>query len=81
MRGYSNPPAEFGVRHFAIADGAFGRCQDAIFQGFEDGRFRGWDTSVFQDVVRPVREAVGAVGLKIGAFHRNSRGINASPLA
>ena len=81
MRGYSNPPAEFGVRHLAIADGAFGRCQAAIFQGFEDGNFRGGDAGVFQDVVRPVREAVGAVGFKIGAFHRNGRGINGSPLA
>ena len=80
MRGYSNPLAEFGVRHLAIADGAFGRCQAAIFDGFEDGRFRGWDAGVFQDVVRSVGKAIGAVGFKISAFLPNSRWINASPL-
>lgn len=69
------------MRHLAVADGAFRRCQAAIFEGFEDGCFRGGDAGIFQNVVRPVRNAVGAVGFKIGAFHRNGRGIDASPLA
>jgi len=81
VRGYSNPPAEFGVRHLAIADGSFGRCQIAIFEGFEDGRFRCGDAGVFQDVVRPVGKAVSAVGFIIRAFPQNGCGINASPLA
>ena len=59
MRGYSNPPTEFGVRHLAIANGAFGRCQTTIFEGFEDGLFRGRDAGIFQDVVHPVGKAVG----------------------
>ena len=69
------------MRHLAIADGACGRCQVAIFEGFEDGRFRCWDAGVFQDVVRPVGNAICAVGFRIGAFLQNGRGINASPLA
>ena len=81
MRGYSNPPTEFGVRHLAIANGAFGRCQTTIFEGFEDGLFRGRDAGIFQDVVHPVGKAVGAVGFKIRAFLQNGGGINASPLA
>jgi hypothetical protein len=81
MRGYSNPPAEFGVCRVAIADGAFGRCQAAIFEGFEDDRFRGGDASVFQDVVRPIGKAISAVVFKVRAFPRNGRWINACPLA
>ncbi len=81
MRGYSNPPAEFGVCHLAIADGAFGRYQSAIFEGFEDSRFRGGDAGVFQDVVRPVGKAVVGIIFKIGTFLANCRGVNAGPLA
>ena len=58
MRGYSNPPAELGVRPLAIADGAFGGGQVAILQGLEHGRFRGWDAGKFQKFVRPVGKAV-----------------------
>ena len=81
MRGYSNPPTEFGVRHLAIANGAFGRCQTTIFEGFEDGLFRGRDAGIFQDVVHPVGKAVGAVGFKTGVGLRQRRWINTSPLA
>ena len=81
MRGYSNPPAEFGVRHLAIADGAFGWCQAAIFEGFEDSRFRGGDAGIFQDVVRPVGKAVVGIIFIIRPFLANCCGVNAGPLA
>ena len=69
------------MRHLAIADGSFGRCQAAIFEGFEDDRFRCGDAGVFQDVVRPIGKAVGTVGFKIRVGPSQSRWINASPLA
>ena len=69
------------MRHLAIANGAFGWCQAAIFEGFEDSRFRGGDAGVFQDVVRPVGKAVVWKPFVIVAGIRQRRGVNAGPLA
>ncbi len=79
LRGHSNPPAKFNVRHFAVAEGTFGRGQTAIFEGFEDGRFRGRDAGVFQDVIRAVGKSICRVNFIIRAFHRHGRRINAGP--
>ena len=73
MRGYSDPPAEFGVRPLAIADGAFGRCQTAIFEGFEDGLFRGRDTGAAQtDLATLTAEDVDWDQKTIGFFRRKT---------
>ena len=69
------------MRHLAIADGAFGRCQAAIFEGFEDSRFRGADAGVFQDIVRPVGKAIVRYSFVIAAGIFQSRGVNLRPLA
>ena len=79
MRGYSNPPAEFGVRHLAVTERAFGGGQVAIFQGLYDGRFRGGDAGRFKKVVRPVGKAVVWKPFVMVAGIRQGRGINASP--
>ena len=80
MRGYSNPPAELGVRSLAIADGAFSGGQVAILQGLEHGRFRGWDAGKFKEFIRPVgKTIVWEPFVVIVAGMPQGRGINASP--
>lgn len=65
----------------AVADGAFGRRQAAIFEGFKDGGFRGGDAGVFQDVVRPVGKTVVRYSFVIAAGILQSRGVNVRPRA
>src|ERR1035437_5578857 len=79
MRGDSNPAAEFGVRHRAVTERAFGGRQVAILQGLEDGRFRGGDAGRFKKVIRPVGKAVVWKPFVMVAGIRQGRGINASP--
>ena len=81
MRVDANPPAEFGVRHFAVADGSFGGGQITIFEGIKDSSLCGGDAGVFQDVVCPVGKAIFRIVLIIGACHGNGRRINTGPLA
>ena len=47
VRVDANPPAEFGVGDFAVADGAFGWDQVAILQRLEDCFFRGGNSNRF----------------------------------
>ena len=79
MRGYSNPTAEFGVRHLAVTERAFGGGQIAILQGLEHGRFRGGDAGKFKEFVRSVGKAVVGKPFVMVAGIRQRRGINASP--
>ena len=79
MRGDANPPAEFGVRHLAVTERAFGGGQAAILQGLEHGGFRGGDAGKFKEVVRPVGKAVVWKPFVMVAGIRQGRGINASP--
>ena len=79
VRCHSNPAAKFRVRPLAIADGAFRRCQAAILQGLEHGRFRGGDACKFKEFVRPVGKAVISKPFVMVTGIRQGRGVNASP--
>ena len=67
------------MRHLAVTEWAFGRCQVAILQGLEHGGFRGGDTGKFKEVVRPVGKAVVWKPFVMVAGIRQGRGVNASP--
>ena len=79
MRGYSNPLAEFGVRHLAVTERAFGGGQVAILQGLEHGGFCGRDAGSFQECVCSVGKTVVWKPCVIMPGICQCRGINASP--